>query len=151
MRLAYKLKHRVQIRKPIQVPNDETGGFDQSYETLLTVWAALQEGANGGMEEFVKYIRGEAITDKIPTHTFIIRKVAVQNLGRELSVAFDSAFKQMSDLIYLKSDYYIFMQVGSSVKGRSFKIMSIRQDENYGEYIKIRAMEVEEMGTGYPE
>jgi hypothetical protein len=150
MKLAYKLKHRIQIRKSVQTPNEETGGFDQSYEILATIWAALQEGTKGGMEEFVKYIRGETVASDIPTHTFIVRKVAVQNFGRELSIAFDSAFKQMPDLINLKSDYYIFMQAGSSVKGRSFKIMTLRQDENYNEYIKIRAMEVEEMGTGYP-
>ena len=148
MNLAYKLKHRIQIQRAIQTPNN-SGGYDRTYETLLTVWAGLNELTN--LTSYAKYIRGEAITDKTPTHEFKVRKVAVQNLGQETTKAFSTAFDSIEDLMPLKSDYFIFLQQGSTVKGRLFQIIDLSRDENYNEYIKFRAMEIEEKGTGYPE
>ena len=141
--LAPKLKHRIQIQTPEQVPNADNAGFDISYVTVLTVWAAMDE-----ISDYVKYIRAEAITDKSPTHYFTIRKSAVQNMGRQLSGAFGTDFKEMSDIIKLKSDYFIFLQQGSTTRGRLFQILTIKQDENHNEYVKFRAMEIEEHGTG---
>jgi hypothetical protein len=148
MNLAHKLKHRIQIQKSVQTPN-ESGGYDKTYETLTTIWAGMNELTN--LTSYAKYIRGEAITDKSPTHEFKVRKVAVQNLGRETSSAFSTGFKAMADLMPLKSDYFIFLQEGSTIKGRLFQIIDLSRDENYNEFLKFRAMEIEEKGTGFPE
>jgi len=146
MKLAYLLKHRIQICKGVQTPNS-SGGYDQTYETLSTIWAAITKAKNIG--QFAKYIRGEAITDKIPTHEFKVRWVAVQNFGREYLSAFSTAFDSIADLMPLKSDYFIFLESGSNVKGRLFKIMELSRDENNKEYIDIKAMEIEEKGSGW--
>lgn len=149
MKLAHKLKHRIKILKGVQTPNDD-GGFDQTYETLLEVWAGIE-----GVGEYLQnlaYVRGENISDqKTPTHKFIIRWVAVQNLGKQFNKAFSIGYKGTADLMPLKSDYFVFLKQGSDDKGRLFKILDISRDENFKEFFKFRAAEIEEKGTGWPE
>ncbi len=148
-KLAYKLKHRAFIMKGIQTPNDN-GGLDMSYETLATVWIAMDNVSD--YTQNLKYIRGENVSDgKTPTHKFIVRWIAIQNLGMEASKAFDSSFNSIADLMPLKSDYFVFIKKGSSYKGRLFQILDISRDENNKEYIKFRGCEIEEHGTGWPE
>ncbi len=144
MRLAYKLKDRIQIRRGIQTPND-SGGYDLSYETLATVWAEIKSlGAQN------KYIRRVALTDKIASHEIIVRWIAVQNFGKEYSKAFSTGFDSIGDMMPLKSDYFIFLQRGSTIKGRLFKVMELDRDEKNLEYLIMRVMEQEEQGTGFP-
>jgi head-tail adaptor len=149
MKLAHKLKHRIQICEGIQDPNS-TGGFDRTYKTLTTVWAGIEI-----MSEYLRSmsrIRGGNDSDgKSPTHRFIVRWAAVQNMGKEMNSAFSSGFNSIADLIPLKSDMFVFMEVGSQYKGRLFQIMDIYPDEQNKEFIKFTSVEIEEKGTGYPE
>lgn len=149
MRLAYKLKHRIDIQESVQTPNDD-GGYDRSYTTLATVWAAMENVSF--YESNLKFIRGENDSDqKNPTQKFTVRWSAVKNLGKQFTSAFSSDFNSISDLMPLKSDMFVFLHQGSSYKGRLFQILDITRDENNKEYIKFRTAEIEEHGTGYPE
>lgn len=148
MWLAPKLGRKIQILKSVQTENED-GGFDITYETLLTVWAGI-EPVKTGFNKYIQAIRGETISN-IETHEFIVRKSAVWKLGQETAKSFSAAFKSMGDIAPIKSDMFIFMNEGSSVKGRLFQVTSIMRDEERDEYLKFRCMELEEHGTGYPE
>lgn len=140
---APKLRYRVQIRKGVQSDN-VFGGFDRSYETLITVWAGLKR-----LSDYSTYIRGVQTDDK-ETHEFIVRFFAVEDLGKEFTSAFGDSFNKQADSNPLKSDYFIFLQEGSTVKGRLFRIRRIQRDEKRREFLIIKAEEIEEQGTGYP-
>lgn len=160
--LIPKLTHRVQILKPTQEPNDD-GGFDfgfgipmgEGFESgsfeylspLKTVWMGLNPVGYKGTG--LKYIRGKQVSENV-THEFVARYLSVLALGKAFSGGFDSGYKSMSDLSPLKSDYYLFLENGSKVKGRLFKIDSISNDKEQDEFLSIAAEEVEERGTGYP-
>jgi head-tail adaptor len=144
--LAPKLKHRIQI-KQLSQSTTAAGGMSQDYTLVTTVWASMSE-VRVGFENFVTQIRGTQ-TDDVETHEFMIRLAAVKNLGRGFASGFSSGLDGIADLTPLKSDYYIFLQKGSTTKGRLFKIMRVRRDENLSEFIKIRCKEIEEQGTGY--
>lgn len=140
--LAPSLNHRVQIRKSIQTPND-AGGADQTYETLITVWAAIKK-----VSDYIRAIRG-ANADSTDTHKFLVRKCAVNNLGRAFSVGYSTGYKGES--IYpLKADYFLFDQAGLTTKGRLFKITGVKLDEDNSEYVEMITKEIEEVGTGFP-
>ena len=143
--LAPKLNHRVQIGHPSQTANDE-GGFDFSFDALLTVWMGVEPVGYKGSGS--KYIRGKQVNEAV-THEFIVRHLAVASLGRVFAIAFDDGFKAMADLGPLKSDYYLFLQKGSSVKGRLFRIDSISNVKESNEYFSIAVEEIEERGSGY--
>ena len=146
--LAPKLKHRIQIRKAVFPENDTTGGFDRSYETLLTIWAGIRETSDYG--RYISSIRGETVDDKLVTHEFIVRYIAVKNLGKAFNSGFASGFDSIEDLNPLKSDHFIFLQNGSAVKGRLFRIVEMKRDDDRKEWFKIRCKEIEEQGTGAP-
>ncbi len=145
--LASKLDKRVQIGKPTQIPNDE-GGFDFGFDTLLTVSMGAKpvtfKGAGG------RYIRGEQINENV-THKFIARRIAVASLGKAFTKAFSTGFDSIEDLSLLKSDYYLFLQRGSTVKGRLFRIHEVVNKNERDEYLEISGEEIEERGTGFPE
>ena len=147
--LAYKLKHRIQIQKVTQTENATTGGFDRTYETLLTIWAGMKETSN--YSQYVSYVRGGEVEDKVATHEFIVRYAAIKNLGKTFTSAFSSAFDSIEDLNPLKSDVFIFLQNGSIVKGRLFRIVDAFRDDDRKEFFKFRVKEIEEKGTGYAE
>lgn len=144
--LAPSLNRRVQIGKPIQIANDE-GGFDFSFDAVLTVWMGIKpvtfKGAAGS------YIRGEQINEVV-THKFTVRKIAVDSLGKEYGLGFSDAFRYMTDLMPLKSDYFLFLQHGSTVKGRLFRIHDVVNKDERNESLIVNAEEIEEKGTGYP-
>lgn len=145
MFLASRLKERIQIRKINSItPNDE-GGFNRSYSTLLTIWAGFRP-----LSGRTKYIRGEQ-TEFFSTHEFTIRRSAVGNLGKAFSSAFDTNFDCIADLNPLKSDYFIFVQRGSTVKGRLFRINDIEDVNERKEYLIVLAEEIEEVGSGFNE
>jgi hypothetical protein len=144
--LVPKLRHRIQIRKPVQTPNT-AGGYDRSYTTLTTIWAEIK--SLKGIREFVPYIRGESLSE-LPTHECRVRLIAVQNLHKGYTKGFTKGFDSVADLSPLKKDHFIFIQKGSTFKGRLFQIANIKHDEERSEYIRFRVREVEEHGTGYP-
>ena len=146
--IAPKLKHRIEIQKMVQVENDLTGGFDQSYVTLLTIWAAVKSAS-----EYLAYVmaKGGANLNKIDTHIMTVRFSSVQYLGTAYASGFSAGFDTMEDLQPLKRDYFIFLRNGSSIKGRLFQINALQRDEKNREFMKIKVTEIEEQGTGYPE
>ena len=143
--LAAKLNKRVQIGNPIQRANDE-GGFDFSFDVILTVWMGMNLVGNKGA--FLNYLRGQQINETA-THKFIVRKIAVQELGREFSLAFSNAFKYMPDLMPLTSDYFLFLQKSNSIEGRLFRILGAKEVKERNEYLEIDAEEIEERGAGH--
>lgn len=147
--LAPKLKHKIQIRKAVQDENDITGGFTRSYETLTTVWAGIRETSEYG--RYISSVRGEAVDDKLVTHEFIVRHVAVKNLGKAYASGFAAGFDSIEDLNPLKSDHFIFLQNGSAVRGRLFQIVDAKRDDDRKEWFKFRCKEIEEHGTGASE
>ena len=141
------LKYRVQIGMPIQTANDD-GGFDFSFNVLLTVWMGLKPSRFAGRG--AEYIRGEQINENV-THKFKCRRSSVEVLGKSFSKGFSEGFDSIEDLALLKSDYFLFLQQGSTVKGRLFRIHGVSDNKEEREYLKIGAEEIEERGTGWPE
>jgi len=144
--LAPRLRERIQIRKASQDANDD-GGFDQTYTTLLTIWAELKEAAFVGRAS--QSVGGEQVNEAI-THNFTIRRVAVDTLGTAFASAFDTDYDNIADLTPLKTSYYIFVQRSSTTKGRLFRIRSVADVRERREYLKVSCEEIEEQGTGYP-
>ena len=144
--LANKLKHRIEIRKAIQTPND-AGGHDRSYETLLTIWGGVEPlkhlSARGGA-----YIRGVNSDQDSVSHKFTFRKIALATLGRGFGTGFGDGFDGIADLNTLKSEYFLFMKK-SGVKGKLFRVKHIKNDTERDEFLTAMAEEIEEHGTGY--
>jgi len=139
--LANKLRKRIEIRQAVQTPNDE-GGYDRSYETLLTIW--------GGVEPIKanSYIRGSNSEEETSTHKFIFRRIALATLGTAMGSGFGEGFDTIVDLNLLKSEFFLFMKKGS-VKGKLFRINDIKNEEERDEFLTVFAEEIEEYGTGY--
>jgi head-tail adaptor len=141
-----KLRDRLQIKIPVQTEND-AGGFDRSYSTLLTVWGEFKP-TKFGFHAQAAYIRGEQIKNVI-THEFVIRRSSIASLGKGFSSGFSTGFNQIADLTPLKSDYFLFVQRGSTIKGRVFKVHKIQDHQERREFIILFCEEIEEQGTGY--
>ena len=144
--LVSKMNYEVQVGKPIQVANAE-GGADFSFENLMTVWMGFKP--IGFKTSGTKYIRGKQVSEAA-THEFIAMLSEFELLGREFITAFGIGFHGMGSLSPLKSDYFLFVQEGSTVKGRLFRILESQNVNEEGEYLSIVAEEIEERGTGWP-
>lgn len=145
--VANKLREQVQIRKPTRERTDD-GGTERGYTTLLTVWGAYKPVRFGSFGQ-TEYIRGEQERHTV-THDFLFRRIAFSTLYTAYSSGYSAGYDTIPDLNVLKSDHYLFVQRGSSVKGRMFRIRRIVDNDERRELIKIGAEEVEELGTGYP-
>lgn len=159
--LVNKLTHRVQILIPTNRPNDE-GGFDFEFGNpfadgfeigdfdflapVKTVWMGFNTVGYKGTGS--KYIRGKQVSENV-THEFIARHLAV-SMGECFAEGFDSGFKNMPDLVSMKADYHLFVENGSKVKGRLFRIDSVVNVNEQDEFLSIAAEEIEEKGTGHP-
>jgi len=140
--MAAKLNRRVQI-----CHNDQSeaasGGFSFVKTTLKTVWCSVKP-----LSEYA-YVRGE-MAGEGSTHIFNIRRGAVESIGVAFSTAFSSDFDTIADLNMLKADFFLFLEEGSTSKGRLFKIDRTKDNEERKEYMVIIAREMEERGTGFP-
>lgn len=147
---APKLRHRIQIRKALPL-NNVFGGFDVSYETLLTIWAEIKD--KSGSANYIKEIRGvNSDVAEVADTIFTIRYESVRYLGRAFSSAYSEDYDSIEDINPVKSDYFIFLQIGNNVnRGRSYKILGTKRDDDRKEWLEIRCMEVEEKGTGATE
>ena len=159
--LVNKLDKRVQILIPIPKPNDD-GGFDFGFgipfsegfdglgfdrlAPVKTVWMGCKPVGYKGTGS--KYIRGKQVSEAV-THEFVARLMSVSNFGAAFTLGFDICFKAMADLGMLKSDWFLFLENGSKVKGRLFKIDSIVDYKEEGEMLSVAAEEIEERGTGF--
>jgi hypothetical protein len=144
--LAPHLDKRVQIGTASQTPNS-SGGFDFVFNSLLTIWMGMKPISPG---EYMRsrYIRGVQ-TEETTTHRFIARQTALASLGKEFGRAFGSGFKSIQDFTMIKSDYFMFVQGGSTVRGRLFRIRDIMDNKEQGEYFHISSEEIEQQGTGF--
>ena len=143
-RLVHELRKQVQVVKPIQTPN-VSGSFTRSYETLLTVWMGMKALSHA---TYIRGVQADIEAGKF-THEFKCRKEAVDRLNSEFTAAYTSAFDIMGDLMPLKSDYFLLVEKGSTVKGRLFRIKRIMDKDERGEYLSLLTEEIEEKGTGY--
>lgn len=112
--LPPRLKKRIQVVKPTQTPNS-SGGFDRDYETLLTIWGELKPLSY--VHSAMGYIRGGQLNEDA-THKVVVRKSAVSTIGQTFSSAFTTDFDSIVDITLLKSDFFLFIQKDSTVKGR---------------------------------
>lgn len=144
--LVPRLKERIQVIKPTQDSN-ASGGFDRGYDTLLTVWGELKPLTYRA--SVAEYIRGVQTNENV-THKIAIRRSSLSSIGKTFSSAFSIAFESIADINLLKSDYYLFVQKDSTVKGRLFRVRNITDVKERGYYYSIMAEEIEEQGTGYP-
>ncbi len=142
--LAHKLRDRIQIRKTVDTAND-SGGYDRSYETLATVWGECIPASD---KIVGSYIRGVQVNPS-STHIVKIRRVSIETLGKEYSSGFDEGFNIFGDLNLVKSEYYLFVQRGSTVKGQSFRVLGMQDVKSRKEYLRISVEEIEEQNTGY--
>lgn len=156
------LTQRVQILIGRLEPN-EAGGGDflfgnelgdafarNEYNQLApvkTIWMSLNPITFQGRGS--SYIRGEQINESV-THKLKCRKIAVSDLGKEFGSGYSGAFKFMPNLMNLKSDYFLFVQRASNVKGRLFRIHNVIDNKEQREYLNVFAEEIEERGVGWP-
>ncbi len=147
--LASKLKHKIQIQEPLDTAN-ATGGFTRGYKTIATIWAVVGTASTRSMLDYVESIKGENVRGR-PAHEFTVRMSAIKNLGKSFTNGFDTGFDTVSDINPIKKDMFIFLQKSSADVGRRFQIVGARHDDNNSEFSKIRAREMEEIGTGWPE
>lgn len=141
-----KLKNRVQVQKAVQTPNTTTGGLDRTYSTLTTIWMGCEPMSP--YKPVGEYIRGVQIADR-PTHIFIARVSALDNVvGRGFTLGFSTGFKSILDLMSMKSDYFLFMQRGSSVRGRLFRVLNVTDMFENRNYYTLLAKEIEQQGVG---
>lgn len=145
--MAPKLSSRVQIQQAVQTPGD-SGLLELSYTTIKIVWAEVKNIER--LSLFAMAVRGVNTQEGKDTHQFRVRTAALYGIGNETSRAFTSAFVNMEDINQIKSNYFLFLQHGSTVKGRRFRIRGMQLDESHSEYIRIFAEEIEEEGTGWP-
>lgn len=144
--IAPKLKHRVQIQKAVQTADDSNGSLDTTYTTIKTIWSAME---NDKRAAYISAIRGVQIQDEKSSNIFKMRSAALRNLNIAFTRGFNISFDSIEDINILKSNYFIFVNKGSSVKGRRYRIKGIRLDDDRQEYIKVYAEEIEENGTGW--
>jgi head-tail adaptor len=142
-----KLNKRVQIQQATQTPAD-SGLLELTYTTIKTIWAEVKNIERSSL--FAMSVRGVNTQEGKDTHQFRIRANSLYGIGNETSKAFASAFVNMQDINQAKSNYFLFLQHGSTVKGRRFRIRGMQLDESHAEYIRIFAEEIEEEGTGWP-
>jgi len=142
-RLAKELKHRIQIKKATQDDNGD-GGFDRDYTTLLTIWAGYKS------IKYSSYVRESNVDGEGEvTGIFKIRRCAVITLGTAFTTGYSTGFNSIRNLNPLTSEYFIFMRCGSSTKGRLFRISGVQDDEERREFYRVKAIEIEERGTGF--
>jgi hypothetical protein len=148
MWLAPKLRHRVQIRKPVLTPKN-TGSLGTTYETLTTIWASVKP-----LSEYIVALRGVQAQGSYRfgnySHEFTVRTSAIIQIGREYDLGFDTGFKNMSDISQIKAEWFLFMQHGTTTKGTLYRVKGIQRDDDHHEYAKIYGEELFEKGTGWP-
>jgi hypothetical protein len=144
--IANKLRNRIEIRKPSFEPVD--GGMLQTtYTTLATIWAQIRP-----VSDYIQAVRHTNVNAETesPTHDFRVRAGSLEGLNIAFGGGFAEGFDVIEDLAAVKSDWYVFLQKGeSSVRGRLFRVVGVKRDEQYHEFAIIRTYEVQEMGTGY--
>ena len=144
--LIPKLKHRIIICTPVQTPASD-GSIEFTYSEILSCWAGIE--TVGRYFQYVRPLRGvNSDIEEVPTHDFIIRKNSAQ-IGAIFGPGFGDGFDEAVDLNPVKTDMFIFLQGDATYKGRRFKVLGTRLDENWKEYIKIESQEMFEEGTGW--
>ena len=100
------------------------------FDDLMTVWMGFKPiwyKTSGS-----KYIRGEQVNE-VATHEFTARVLEFSTLGKEFGLGFSVDFKGMADLSPWKSDYFLFVQKDTSVRGRLFRILEAQNNNEEDE------------------
>jgi hypothetical protein len=140
--IVNELKHRAHLKKPIQTPNDQ-GGFDLSYETLLSFWMGLKvESA------YLRAVRGENTSGDGITQIGKARYGTFEDLGKAFTKGFSYGFKRRESINPIKGDYFLFVEDGNSYTGRMFRVKGMARDEEDQTWMLIQLNEIEEQGTG---
>jgi hypothetical protein len=134
------LRYRIQLKKALQTP-DSIGGFSRSYETLVSLWAGVEQITPG------QYIRGVQAGVNI-THNIIIRSNSLDSLFGEFSKAFNSAFKNV-DIHPLKSEFFIFIPVKSDTEGNMLRVRKLIESGFHNSWITIMCEQIEQVGVGW--
>lgn len=135
------------MQSPIQIPN-EYGGFTQVYLDLSTFWASI-DPISPAAYQLGKQVELLGDVGGTGTHTILVRRVAVENLGKSFSKAFSTDFDSMPDLNVIKSNWYLFFPQNGSASGRRFVIKRMEDVAERQEYLRLLVEEVEEEGTGH--
>ena len=164
--LAAKLKHRVQILVAVRTAN-AAGGYDKGYRRVGSVWAGV-EANERFHSSFNQYIRAQQVDVDVPTHIFMMRHGGLHEisphafglefgdgpeshpggLGRQYGISFGLGFDSIPDLNSVKASWYLMMEDGVSYRGRLFRVLGQQIPTENDEYVRIRASEEEEWGTG---
>ena len=148
--LPAQLQYKVDVQRPVQTEDDDSGGSDRTYMTLLSdIWAGMKETQTGGSggNERIAYIRGVQVLED-ETHAFIIRASAVQSLGRAFTRGFSSGFKSIEDIVPLKADNFILLKNTTTV-GRRFRIRRVKNVGEIDNVLLVFAEELHTVGTGH--
>jgi len=145
--LAPKLKHRIQLKKPIQGLGQ--AGFNRDYETITSLWAMIETLNPRGINFGTSPVRYQNAGDE-DTHRITVRTSGLSSIGKAFTKAFSTAFatNAIDDINKIKADYFIFHQTSSATRGRLMRINRIMNDEDFKEFITLRCSEIEEQGTG---
>jgi hypothetical protein len=138
---ASELRDRIQLKRALQTPDGDSGGFVRSYETLLELWSAVVPVTHG------TYIRGVQAGQGVVTHEVTIRRTALDVLRSEFTRAFDTSFKG-EDVHPLKSEFFVLVLYGGT-KGSLMRVRRIAEVGVRREQLSFLCEEMEEQGTGW--
>jgi len=171
MKLSHKLKHKIQILQAIDAPAED-GSFERDYVRLIRLWAGVKRLNEDSSIGGIMAIRGVNVSD-IETHEIIVRYGSViskrdqgfsgsfgteefspqdrsRGMSKEFDFNFSDSFESILDFNPIKSDYFVFWELGGSGKrGKLLQIKRVVVDESNKEYVKIKCVEIEEKGTGW--
>jgi head-tail adaptor len=135
--LANKLRHRVDIVKPVQTPNATTGGSDRTYSVQATVWAGFSAIETvGGVRAL--WERNVQVGDEdAPTHKFKMRR------NSKLGIDFLGAVPK------LQGTYWIRLKTENG-KARLFRIRGVRDAKERGIMVDVYVNEQEEVESQKP-
>lgn len=140
--VAPRLNKRIRILEPMQI-EEENGGLQQVYRPLKTVWGSCRPLSPNA---YIRYSSVEVFENT--SHEFEFRRSAVDNLGKQLSKAFDYSFTIMAPLTFFTQNIFLLMEQGAAYKGRIFRVRKSMDVDEKREVLRVLAEETEEHGTG---
>jgi head-tail adaptor len=139
-----ELRYQLQVREPSQT-EESSGGLDLDFTTLKTIWAGIRRVSPN---KYVRYTSTEDIGSI--SHEIVVRRNAVDDLHTSFTKGFSSGFDSVADLMPLKSTMFFFLEQGSTVRGRLFRIVRTMDIDERRETLLALCEEIEERGTGNP-
>jgi head-tail adaptor len=169
--MANKLRNRIQLKYAVQTP-ESSGGLDKTYVKLLRLWAEIIHMRTTSTNNMGYEAWRNVSADDVETHQFKVRYGSTisktvrafaggfddgydskytDGLSRAFSLGYSTAFNSILDMDPIKANYFVFLENGSQIKGKLFRIRRIIFDEIHKEWILINCSAVDERGTGFNE